>query len=326
MSLWQQLVRFADDLGRAFDQQVSNLPGVGPLFSSKWNLVRSDLSGGFTLLRAEGSQQIPGQVAASSITGRTCLRLATGLGQLRDVRLPEAAANDPASAIALMLDTLSPIAPEDIAYCIQAVTPLPETGQINVQVALTSKTRLAEVVAKAKATGLRVDAVDISNAKTLLASPLVDLASGKPARQGMRPAFLLVGLCGLLLSAALVLNGWASWQLEPQSAQLVRQTIPAGFSLAKTQRDERLARLSVTQTWDQVTQSLPDSAWADSLSIDKTTLRLAGHAQNAAALVSALEASSALQEVRLAAASVQEENNQESFDLQATIRAAGETP
>ncbi|MBL4594970.1 MAG: PilN domain-containing protein [Robiginitomaculum sp.] len=322
MNAKQRIIQLADDLGRAFDQQIAAIPVIGSLFLPKWNIIHTDRNAEFSLMTNAGSQDISPSFSLKDIKGRTCLRLGSGMGQLRSIRLPQAANRDPSSAVALNLDTLSPMDPDDTAFCVQSITPIAASDQINVQVALASKTTLQALLSKAKALGLNIAAIDVADPDNATADPQINLIKGQPARAGLRPSMVLAGFYAVMLTCALALNLWASWQLEPQSEQLARQNQPLGFTNARLQRSDRQARLSVTQTWAVVSEALPDTAWANRFTIDRDKLRLGGHAANAAGLVNRLEASPFLSDVRLAAASVQETDGRESFDVLATIADA----
>ncbi len=322
MNAWQQILRSARQLIRAFDQQITQLPGLGSLFVSKWNIIHGDMETGFSVLGKDGTAQHLDLVSAAKIRGQNCLRLGPKNGQIRRVPLPGAAITDPTSAIALNLDALSPLPAADTLFAIQQISPINKQDQIEVELALASKTRVEHILAKAHELGLRISAIDIRDSKHPLRDPVIDLLRGGPTRQKRTPSALLAAVCGIFLVLAAGLHIWAAVKLEPQQAQLTAQTTPAGVSIATQQRTDRAARLSVMEIWDTVTKVLPDDAWAEHLSIDQGQLRLAGHANNAAALINAFEAEPAFSGVRLAAASVQEDDGRESFDLVAIISPA----
>lgn len=325
MSVLKQLVRAITKFSIAFDQQISALPVLGQIFSSKWNIIQGNLNDGFALLNKAGSHNIPSQIALTDIKGKNCLRLTSASGQIRKLRLPAAAAPDPDSAIALSLDTLSPIAPEDTAFAIQSTSDIDSNGDFTVSVALSSKARIKQLTDTISQLGLRISAVDVADPEHLLADPKINLITGRAARTGFGPTRSLSVLCSALLLIAFGLNIWITQQLEPQLEQYRGKNQPAEFASARLQQANWQKRLSISETWSAVTLALPDSAWATSITIDQNQLRLAGSAINAAALVNALESSPALSQVRLAAASIQEDDGRESFDLQANI-AAKEDP
>ncbi|PHR59683.1 MAG: hypothetical protein COA47_09295 [Robiginitomaculum sp.] len=324
MSATQKIIQAGRNLIRAFDQQIIALPGVGSLFQSRWNIIHGDPIDGFALVTADGLQDIPHRVSTKSITGRVVLRLGASIGQLRSITLPAAAAEDPTAAVQLQMDTLSPFAPNDTAFAIQSITEDMSGKQIEVQIALTSKSRMGDLLAQAKQLGLNIKAVDVTDPEDLLGDPLVDLTIGQAVRPAIGPTTILGICCALMLVASIGLHLWANRQLEPRLAQMTAQTQPINTKTARQQQLARAGRLSVMETWDAITRALPDTAWAETLSIENQQVRLAGHSTNAALLVSQLEASPALFDVRLAAASVQEEMGRESFDLVAQIRARGE--
>jgi len=323
MSALQQIRQFVALLRQEFDQQIAQLPVLGRLFASKWNIIYCDKPSGFSLLTKDGAKRIPQQVEAVKIKGRNCLRLAPNIGQLRTVRLPNAALSDPTSAIRLSLDTLSPIAPDDTAFAVQSVSEIEGSVMFDCVIALTSKSRLGELLQSGQELGLQFAAIDVTDSDQSMNDPIIDLATGQRATTAMSPSGVLAVICAVLLSSALLLNFWVVGKLNPEQEALRAQVSPSDFSMARLQRTERQKRLSITETWSAVSTALPDSAWAESLLIDKQQLRLAGHARNAAELVGALEANPALSDVGLAAASIQETEGEESFDLQATIQASG---
>ncbi len=321
MSATQKVMQIGQNLIRAFDQQIMALPSVGPLFQSHWKVIHGDPIDGFALVTADGLQDIPHRVSADTITGRSVLRLGSSIGQLRSITLPSAAAEDPAAAVQLQMDTLSPFAPDDTAFAIQSMDEDQSGKQIVVKIALTSKTRMGELLDQAQQLGLDIKAVDVIDPEDLLSDPLVDLTTGQAIRPAISPSTILGVCCTAVLVASLGLHLWANEQLEPRLAQMTTETRPIDTETARQQQLARANRLSVMETWEAVTRTLPDTAWAETLVIENSQVRLAGHTTNAAALVSQFEASPALFNVRLAAASVQEEQGRESFDLIAQISA-----
>ncbi len=326
MSALQQIRHLLSQLRRAFDQQIAQLPVLGSLFSSSWNIIVCDRNDGYLLVTRQGTKQIPQQIAPDHIKGRNCLRLGAGIGQLRSIRLPNAALNDPTSAVRLSLDTLSPLAPEETAFAVQSTTPIEGTDMFEAQIALTSKSKMEELLRNGQSLGLKFAAIDVGNPQVLDTDPVIDLVSGQAATARISPSGVLTLTCAALLIMALAFNFWAVWKLGPEQKRLSEQVSPAEFNLANLQKTERLQRFTITEIWSAVSKALPDSAWAESLVIDKQQLRLAGHASNAAELVGFLEASPVLSDVALAAASVQESDGSESFDLQASILAPAGAP
>jgi len=321
MSALKQLTRIMLKLSKSFDQQIAGLPLIGQLFSPKWNIIQSNIDDGFSLLNENGTQNIPNQVAANKIKGKVCLRLTSANGQIRNSRLPAAAASDPISAIALNLDTLSPIPPSDTAFAIQSTSDVDQNGDFTVSVALSSKTKIAQLVEKTAKLGLNVSCIDVANPKHLFDDPTIDLITGKAAKTGVGPTQALGGFCAAILVASFALNIWITQQLEPQLQQYNNQNQSAEFATARLQQADWQKRLSISKSWNVVTMALPDSAWTEAISIDQNQLKLSGKAVNAAALVNSLESSPAVSQVRLAAASIQEDDGRESFDLQAILAA-----
>lgn len=320
MNAVQQLIQTIAKLSRAFDQQVSALPVLGPLFLPKWHLIQSDHNGEFALITKDGLLKIPQQIPAKQIKGRNCLRLVGIQGQLRKIRLPEAAIHDPVSAVRLALDTVSPIAPEDTAFAVQSTTAADDKGMFEAKIALASKRKINQLVQQGADLGIVFAAIDVFDSEQQqFEEPVVNLITGQPTFARFGPTRLLASICGLALALALALNLWATWQLEPKQARLQAQAKPAGFAIASLHKADREQRLSIIETWNAVTIALPDNAWVESMSIDGNQLRLAGHASNAATLINALESSPALSQAGFAAASVQEEGGRESFDIQAII-------
>ena len=168
---------------------------------------------------------------------------------------------------------------------------------------------------------MRLSAIDICDPRQPLADPTINLITGKNADIGFRPTQVWAISCAGLLIIAFALNLWTTAKLEPQLKQYQALSQPAGLSSAMAQQTDWQKRISISKVWNAVTLALPDSAWTQSMTIDKDQLRLSGKAINAAALVNALETSPAISQVRLAAASVQEDDGSESFDLQANISA-----
>lgn len=308
----------------ALDAQMADLPGIGRLFARDWQILSFGAADGFSLFNADGVQDIPSDARAENLSQHTCLRLGPGQGQVRSLQLPRAAAGSLREAVRLSLETISPMPVEDTAFAIVDSTQSPDGEQVVVSVALASKARLARMQARAHEAGIKLGCIDVLDPRDSQASPRYDLRSGLSPANGLRPSALVAGLCVLMLLGAGALQAWAHFDLQPKWQELAAATGAQAPQASQMQKDAWQAQMPFVQAWSTITRLLPDTAWADSLHMQGNVIRISGHAVNSAAIVPLLEASPLLSNVRFVAASVQEDDGKESFEIEALLHPQAE--
>jgi general secretion pathway protein L len=82
---------------------------------------------------------------------------------------------------------------------------------------------------------------------------------------------------------------------------------------------ERLAQPSMAVVLEALSRALPDDAWLTRLEVEQRTVRLAGNAANASALIGRIEASGHFADVQFSAPTTLAEGEGESFTITARI-------
>lgn len=315
------------DFMAALDAQMTALPGIGRLFARKWQILNYSSADGFALFSEAGVQNIPAEYGAADLSRNICLRLGPGQGQVRSLSLPRAAAGNLREAVRLSLETISPMPVEDTAFAIVETSRSDDGEQMVVSVAMASKARLLRMESRAQEAGISLGCIDVLDTRDSLAAPEYDLRRGHAPTRGISPSMLTVVLCALMLIAAGILHGMAHFDLQPKWQAIAAKYGPQAPQASQMQRDAWQAQVPFVKAWAEITRLLPDQAWADSLQMQGNVVRISGHAVNSAALVPLLEASPMLFNVHFTAASVQGDDGNESFEIEAQLDpGSGNTP
>ncbi len=207
---------------------------------------------------------------------------------LRSFRLPAAATENLAGAIAAELDRVTPFTPDQVYFTWQAG---PVQGrEIPIDLALVSR-RLADPLLAEGAARLVApeSAPDWLRGRNFLPR---GAAGWRPALS--RPVVLGVLLASLLPSAGAY---WRGQHLQSRLAEAqheAAQTLALAREVASRRAGlspldiERASRPSVSLLLADLTRALPDGAYLDELTVDGQSVSLSGYATSAAALIPAL--------------------------------------
>ncbi len=304
-----------------FNQGMADIPGIGGWFRPHWTIIILRRDGSFI---SAGIDEEPNLLSDDDLRQlaqkqRICLRLGEGLGQQKLIALPQAASHDPASAIRLSLEQHFPFPAYDTAFTVHGTEQSARSGQCNFRVSFARRSLLDECLERAAAFGIAPKAIDALGQNPV--EPVsADLMSGGRAGGGRNASALLLIVCAMLVSVALLLNAWSTFSLAPAAAQFQVNNQPGNTDQALLQKKTKDAAPTTLQIWYAATRALPDNAYAEYLIYEKGQLRLAGKASDAAGLVSAIEAQDIFTGTAFAAASLKEDDGKESFDLTTNVR------
>lgn len=321
MSLFNTAPDVWADFAHRFNQGMADTPGIGGWFQPDWMIVILHRDGRFMGQGADGELILLSDDDIRNLAHkkRICLRLGNGLSQQRDITLPQAARHNPASAIKLSLEQYFPFPADDTAFTVHGTELTAKTGQCRFRVSFARRSVLEDCLARAAVLGLVPKVVDALGENPF--EPVsADLLSGDRAGGGRNASKLLLVLCALFLGIALFLNVWSSLSLAPTAAQLQVHLSSEDTDQALLQKKNKDAAPSALEIWRSVTRALPDNAYAEYLIYEKGRLRIAGKASDAAGLVGAMESQAIFTGTAFAAASLEEDDGKESFDLTTAVR------
>jgi general secretion pathway protein L len=246
--------------------------------------------------------------AALKRVDREDLRLALLLPPARVLRrtlaLPLAARDNLLQVAGFEMDRQTPFTLAQVYYAVRELAVPAPPGRFSAELVVATRDTLDPLLARLRAQGIAVDAVDLAAGDSRLGANLLP-PEQVPHRARPRRRLNLILAAASVLLAVLVLGEWlhnrqlalAQMQAEVEAmrgeAQQVaglRQQLQdnagaAGF-LARRKRDT-VAMLGLLQ---EVTGRLPDSAWLERFSVDNTgQVGLQGQSQQAAKLLDALK-------------------------------------
>lgn len=232
----------------------------------------------------------------------------------RTLRLPEAAEARLDAVLGFEVEQHIPFAASEVVWSARVAQRLPEQQRIEVELAILPRRLVAPAAARLRAAGLKARLSARPDPEA--AWPSLSLEPLSPAGRRWRPLVdaSLAGLAGLLalhLALAELRGGEAAaaavevraaaarsdaervMALEAESASLrARLTLAA---------DIRGGRPSAVAVLDEVARLLPDESWLTEFRLAGDQLVLTGFAARADGLLSLLDASPMLREVRFAA-------------------------
>jgi Fimbrial assembly protein (PilN) len=321
MSLSSSLASLWSIGARRFDEGIAALPGIGQWFRPSWNILIVHRDGQFTVPDATGKETPLDEEALRSFAQqkRICLRLGPGLGQQRDIVLPPAAHHDPGAMIALSLKQYFPFPEEDTIFAVHGLADPQGQDPNRYRVSFARRSLVEEIEHRAAQLGIKPKATDAMGDDPL-APVTADLISGDKAGGGKSASTVLVGLCIAFLAITLGISAWSALTLSPKAEALQIRQQPDATDQAVLQKQAKDSAPSILDIWQAATRALPDNAHAQYLLYEKGRLRIAGMAKDAAMLVNAIESQPLFSETSFAAASLKEEDGQESFDLVTRVR------
>jgi general secretion pathway protein L len=255
-------------------------------------------------------------------------------GEVVQTRLSvPAAAGDVLEAVVLnQIERLAPW-PADKAMFAYETTPAPDgSPALDVRLVVAARSLVEGLVAELNALGFAPGVVDFG--ADAVAEPRINLLAARAAedRRTGRRVLSYVGLVCLaaVMAGALGAVGLVQQtrELDALNARLAELREKAGAQLpsqASARRQawlaaQRGAQPSMAVMLEALSRALPDDAWLNRLEVEQGTVRLAGNASNASALIGQIEASGHFADVQFAApTTLAEGETQESFTITARI-------
>jgi general secretion pathway protein L len=241
----------------------------------------------------------------------------------RSFRLPAAAKENLAGAIAAELDRVTPFTPEQV-YLMWQAGPV-QGREIPIDLAVVPR-RLADPL-RAEGVARLVAPDGAPDWLTGLNFLPRGALGGRPALS--RPVVLVLLLALSLPSAA---SYWRGQHLQSRLAEVQReaaQTLVLSREVASRRAGlspldiERASRPSVSLLLADLTRALPDGAYLDGLAIDGQSLSLSGYASSAAAVIPALAQSGRFSDVHFTGGVTREpERGLERFQISALYGGA----
>src|SRR5262245_29642107 len=223
--------------------------------------------------------------------------------------VPAAASEVLEPIIRNQLERLAPWSADKALFAYES-RPAPDApATLDIHLAVTGRSLVESLVAELDGIGLAPGIVDYGT--DVSAEPHLNLlAAGIGANQ--RSGRLLLSWIALLCALSLVTGAFGIVGLVQRTRELsslsetlqeLRSRVAAELpSKAIMRRQARLAAEKLSQPsmaimLEALSRSLPDDAWLNRLEVEQGTVRLAGNATNAAALIGQIEASGHFREV-----------------------------
>jgi general secretion pathway protein L len=257
----------------------------------------------------------------------------------RTLQLPAAGRDFIEPIIEHRLERLTPWRPEYVLYGFAVNADADGSDTVAVDFAATSQDIAARAVSRLSAFNLVPTAIGAAGEP--LETPLrIDLYRGQkdPRRLWLRrSATICLSVMGAVLIPLCIATFWLA------QAQSAASTTPPGSSLPSAADCKRklVGRKAGAAIWasspessqrclwwfliDRLAMLLPPDTYLKGLEINPDSIRMVGVSANAPALIGALDADSALSEVRFSAPVTRGEDNRDSFEITAR-RAAADAP
>lgn len=245
--------------------------------------------------------------------------------------VPAAAGDVLEAVVRNQIERLAPW-PADKAFFAYETSPASDgSSALDVRLAVTARSLVEGLVADLDALGFTPGVVDYgADASAEPRLNLLAAGSGERRRSGR----LLLSAVGLLCLAGLLAGGIGTVGLVQQAgelrvltAQLQELQAKSAAALPGQASARRLAWLagergtqpSMAVALEALSRALPDDAWLTRLEVEQGTVRLAGNAANASALIGRIEASGHFTEVQFSAPTTLADGEGESFTISARI-------
>ena len=258
---------------------------------------------------------------------------------LRRVALPDVARSEIARLLALDLERATPFKISETYSGHTILSEPARPGFVNVLQVITPRDAVDAKRADLEARGLRVTAIDCSDADAALA-PVNLLVADRSASAPISVWRWLLPAVVLLLGSAIAIDSGrhdaaiATLAADTNDALAVlksrrQSSQTAEAVLAQTAAVQRLAQTRVPRTHilNELARVLPDSVWLTDLKIESDVIDISGHAKSAAELVGLFEASDLFTGAELTSAITRVEDiDRQRFSLRTRLKAsAGDT-
>jgi general secretion pathway protein L len=245
--------------------------------------------------------------------------------------VPAAAGDVLEAVVRNQIERLAPWPADKAFFAYETIAASDGSAALDVRLAVTARSLVEGVVADLDALGFAPGVVDFGvDAATEPRLNLLAAGSGESRRSGR----LVLWSVGLLCLAALIAGAIGTVGLVQQTgelrtltAQLQELQVKSAAALPGQASAQRLAWLagergkqpSMAVVLEALSRALPDDAWLTRLEVEQRTVRLAGNAANASALIGRIEASGHFTDVQFSAPTTLAEGEGESFTITARI-------
>ncbi len=263
--------------------------------------------------------------------GQIVLRLRPDEVVQTRLSVPAAAGEVLEAVIRNQIERLAPWPADKAFFAYETTTASDGSAALDVRLAVSARSLVEGLVADLDALGFAPGVVDYgADASTEPRLNLLAGGSGESRRSG-RLLLWSVGLLCLagLIAGALGLVGLVqqTGELRGLTAQLQELHAKSAAALPGQASARRLAWLagergkqpSMAVVLEAMSRALPDDAWLTRLEVEQGTVRLAGNAANASALIGRIEASGHFADVQFSAPTTLAEGEGESFTITARI-------
>ena len=296
------------------DAAAAEAPVIGDMFAQRWRILRVEgdrmsLTDGkgarIELDPAQSAEAMRDAIAKLSASGPLVLRLAGPQGFRRTARFPASARAHLENAVRLALPRLSPLPPDSVAFAVDVAAMEETAGWLHIPVAMVRRDTLDAALDRAAALGLAVKAVDLEGDEPDV-PPGFDLRPGKGRPGAGRSAFIAgLALAGLLAVIGSGFAADAAFRLDPRTEALAPRTAADPRTVAAlAQRESKAAAPATSEVLEHLSLRLPDTAYAQIVTMEGAEVRLTGLAWDVPAMLSALENSPEFDQARIRDATV----------------------
>lgn len=276
-------------------------PAGSPVHSARWS---SQLD--------PASQQVALADALRGVDAED-LRLALCLDGAQVLRprlnLPLAARDNLAQIGAFEMDRQTPFRVEQVRYDVRELRAAAPAGRFAAELVVVPRQTLDPVLARLAASGLQVDAVDVTDGNGRLGVNLLPaelLIRRKHPRQRLNLALGVAAILLLLLSLLQFLHNREAaleqmrseveaMRADAQQVSALRQQLQDNAGAAGFLADRKAHTVSALAVLQDISQRLPTTAWLERLSIDNSgQVGFQGQSPQAARLVDALKGSTVI--------------------------------
>jgi general secretion pathway protein L len=260
------------------------------------------------------------------------LRLQPGEVVQTRLSVPAAAGDVLEPVVRNQIERLAPWPADKALFAYETAPAEDGSATLDVRLAVAARSLVDGLVAELEALGFAPGVVDFGADAT--AEPRLNLLSAQAAgsrRAGRR----ILSFVGLMCAASIIAGALGAAGLVQQTRELdavnarLQELHDKSSALLPSQANarrqawlaaQRLAQPSMAVTVEALSRALPDDAWLNRLEVEQGTVRLAGNAGNASALIGQIEASGHFADVQFSApTTLAEGETQESFTITARI-------
>ena len=322
----------------------------------RWKTLISSADGGIEIHRLDGDARTPlGHLPAAADAAQSealaekiaksaetntkdvLLRLSDGDVVERIIQIPKAASDVVDPVVRNQLERIVPWRENDTRFGYRIVGPNAKSpSQLDVRIVATSRKILDDVLAKSRAIGLEPSSVEFAPSSD--AGHPIQLTSTqtdpRKKTKDVVQAALAALFVGCLAIAAvglyMLFDRYSQRDDLLQRISVVRARVEANrkLNLRNAQLRQQHSLLMAQKAKDpavmmlieRLSQALPDDTYLTELELHGPEARLLGKSDNPTALISVLEETAEFKDVRFAAPTVREENeNAETFSIIATV-------